>query len=158
MLDQGRIPIYEPGLAELVLRKRRPAACTSPPTCPTPSPTRRSCSSPWARRRPTTGARDLSALWKVVDGLAPHLAPNAIVVIKSTVPVGTNAAVYARLNELTGRDCDVASNPEFLKEGAAIDDFMKPDRVVVGVRGREVGRGAPRAVQPVPADRAGRSW
>jgi UDPglucose 6-dehydrogenase len=56
------------------------------------------------------------------------------VVLKSTVPVGTNAAAYARLKALTGRDCDVASNPEFLKEGAAINDFMYPDRVVVGVR------------------------
>ena len=59
-------------------------------------------------------------------------------VLKSTVPVGTNAAVAARLQELTGRDCDVASNPEFLKEGAAIDDFMKPDRVVIGARREEV--------------------
>ncbi len=50
--------------------------------------------------------------------------------------MGTNAAVAARLRELTGRDCDVASNPEFLKEGAAIDDFMKPDRVVVGTTTR----------------------
>jgi UDPglucose 6-dehydrogenase len=71
--------------------------------------------------------------------LAPHLAADAIVVLKSTVPVGTNAAVYARLKELTGRDCDVASNPEFLKEGAAINDFMYPDRVVVGVRRPAVG-------------------
>ena len=59
-------------------------------------------------------------------------------VTKSTVPVGTNAGIFARLKKRTGRDCDVASNPEFLKEGAAIDDFMKPDRVVVGVRRPEV--------------------
>jgi UDPglucose 6-dehydrogenase len=59
-------------------------------------------------------------------------------VLKSTVPVGTNAAVAARLKKHTGRDCDVASNPEFLKEGAAIDDFMKPDRVVLGTRRSEV--------------------
>jgi UDPglucose 6-dehydrogenase len=70
--------------------------------------------------------------------MAPHLAPGAVVVTKSTVPVGTNAQIYARLKDLTGRDCDVASNPEFLKEGAAIEDFMKPDRVVVGVRRPEV--------------------
>src|SRR5262249_5727714 len=62
----------------------------------------------------------------------------AIVITKSTVPVGTAAAVAGRLKELTGRECDVASNPEFLKEGAALDDFQKPDRVVVGVRRPEV--------------------
>jgi UDPglucose 6-dehydrogenase len=60
------------------------------------------------------------------------------VVIKSTVPVGTNRAVAQRLFELTGRKIDVASNPEFLKEGCAIDDFMKPDRVVIGARRAEV--------------------
>ncbi|MDP7302237.1 MAG: UDP-glucose/GDP-mannose dehydrogenase family protein, partial [Pirellulaceae bacterium] len=52
----------------------------------------------------------------------------------STVPVGTNEMAFERLKELTGRECHVASNPEFLKEGAAINDFMYPDRVVVGVR------------------------
>src|SRR5207247_10028658 len=67
----------------------------------------------------------------------PHMAGDAIVVIKSTVPVGTNAKVFSRLRELTGRTCDVASNPEFLKEGAAINDFQYPDRVVVGVRTKE---------------------
>ena len=84
------------------------------------------------------GSADLSSLWGVVDQIAPHLSTSAIVVTKSTVPVGTNARIAARLKELTGRDCDVASNPEFLKEGAAIDDFMKPDRVVVGVRRPQV--------------------
>src|SRR5262249_45012368 len=61
-----------------------------------------------------------------------------IVVIKSTVPVGTNAELARRMAELTAVPFDVASNPEFLKEGAAIDDFHKPDRVVVGVRRPEV--------------------
>jgi UDPglucose 6-dehydrogenase len=84
------------------------------------------------------GSADLSALWTVVDSLAPHLAADAIVVTKSTVPVGTNARIFSRLGELLGRACDVASNPEFLKEGAAIEDFIKPDRVVVGVRRPEV--------------------
>ena len=56
------------------------------------------------------------------------------------MPVGTCAKIFARLKEHTGRDCDVASNPEFLKEGAAIEDFIKPDRVVVGVRREEVAK------------------
>ena len=138
-LKRGEIPIYEPGLKEIVLHnagaKRlhfttdlaaavKPAqlvylAVGTPPSA--------------------DGSADLSALTAVVTAAAPHLRPDAIVVTKSTVPVGTNAQIYARLNELTGRECFVASNPEFLKEGAAIDDFMKPDRVVVGVREQATG-------------------
>ncbi|MBI2824173.1 MAG: UDP-glucose/GDP-mannose dehydrogenase family protein [Planctomycetia bacterium] len=134
MLRKGQIPIYEPGLAELVERnaedKRlrfttdlaaavRPArlvflAVGTPPAA--------------------DGSADLSSLWAVVDALAPHLNEQSIVVTKSTVPVGTNTGIFNRLRKSTGRDCRVASNPEFLKEGAALDDFTKPDRVVVGVR------------------------
>jgi UDPglucose 6-dehydrogenase len=138
-LNRGVIPIYEPGLAELVERNReakrlmfttdlasavRPArliflAVGTPPA--------------------DDGSADLTSLWRAADAIAPLLAKNAVVITKSTVPVGTCAALAARLKEKTGRDCDVASNPEFLKEGAAVEDFTKPDRVVVGVRRKEVG-------------------
>jgi UDPglucose 6-dehydrogenase len=84
------------------------------------------------------GSADLSALWKVVDAMAPFLRDDAVVVTKSTVPVGTNQKIYDRFKQLLDREVDVASNPEFLKEGAAIQDFMYPDRVVVGVRRKEV--------------------
>ncbi len=67
------------------------------------------------------------------------MRPDAVVIVKSTVPVGTNTQLLKRMTAAAGRPIDVASNPEFLKEGAAIDDFMKPDRVVVGVRRPEVG-------------------
>ena len=137
-LSQGKIPIYEPGLAEMVVRNasagrlhfttRMEEAVKGAPivylAVGTPSA--------------DDGAADLSALWAVVDQLAPHLSHEAVVVVKSTVPVGTNAGVTERLKQKTGRGCDVASNPEFLKEGAAINDFMFPDRVVVGVRSPRV--------------------
>lgn len=134
LLNRGQIPIYEPGLAELVARNARArrlhfttdlAAAVRPAeliflAVGTP--------------QSDDGSADLSSLWKVTDELAPHLNPDAIVVIKSTVPVGTNAQMHQRLYRDTGRECRVASNPEFLKEGAAIDDFKRPDRVVVGAR------------------------
>jgi UDPglucose 6-dehydrogenase len=93
-----------------------------------------------------TGEADLSAIWAVGNEVARHLkdAPpgppgSRVVVIKSTVPVGTNTKLFERLRAAGCPHIDVASNPEFLKEGAAVDDFMKPDRVVVGVRRPEVG-------------------
>jgi UDPglucose 6-dehydrogenase len=70
----------------------------------------------------------------VAEGLAEHLQRDAVVVIKSTVPVGTNDKVQAILDARARVKCSVVSNPEFLKEGDAINDFLKPDRVVLGVR------------------------
>lgn len=133
-LSQGVIPIYEPGLSEMVLRNASAGRLHF--TTQLADAVKQSDMVYLAVGTPPAddGSADLSALWKVVDSIAPHLPKETIVVIKSTVPVGTNAKTFARLNELTGRVCDVASNPEFLKEGAAINDFTMPDRVVVGVR------------------------
>lgn len=137
-LNHGEIPIYEPGLTELVLRNS--AAGRLHFTTDLASAVEQSKLIYLAVGTPQgdDGSADLSALWAVTKSIAPHLSEDAIVVTKSTVPVGTNAGIYGRLKELTGRDCDVASNPEFLKEGAAINDFTMPDRVVVGVRRQEV--------------------
>ncbi len=136
-LRNGEVPIYEPGLGELIERNiaagRLHFTADAVSAVPSAQLVYLAVGTPMSE----TGAADLSALWGVVDSIAPLLNENAIVVTKSTVPVGTNAAIYARLKEHTGRECRVASNPEFLKEGAAIDDFMKPDRVVVGVRSSE---------------------
>jgi UDPglucose 6-dehydrogenase len=139
LLRQGTIPIYEPGLRELV--ERNVALGRLQFTTDTAAGIQGARVIFLAVGTPSAedGSADLSNLWAVVDSLAPHLSADSIVVTKSTVPVGTNAKLAARLRERTGRDCDVASNPEFLKEGAAIDDFMRPDRVVVGVRRQEVG-------------------
>ena len=138
-LKQGKIPIYEPGLKELVLRNSENGQLTFTTDI---ADAVANCSIIYlAVGTPPAadGSADLTALKKVIDTIAPHLTDDAIVVTKSTVPVGTNQYIFDRLRGLLGRDVDVASNPEFLKEGAAIDDFMKPDRVVVGVRREEVG-------------------
>ncbi|MEO1496292.1 MAG: UDP-glucose/GDP-mannose dehydrogenase family protein [Planctomycetota bacterium] len=137
-LKQGVIPIYEPGLKELVLRNAEAGRLHF--TTDTPSAVKPAEMVYLAVGTPQgdDGSADLSAMWAVTKAIAPHLHEDAIVVTKSTVPVGTNATIFGMLKELTGRECHVASNPEFLKEGAAIDDFMKPDRVVVGVRCQEV--------------------
>jgi UDPglucose 6-dehydrogenase len=138
MLKQGQLPIYEPGLLELVQRNRREdrlhfttdlAACVGPAqlvfvAVGTP--------------QSADGSADLSTVWAVTDSLAAAITGPKIIVIKSTVPVGTNRGVAERLAIRNKQAVDVASNPEFLKEGAAIDDCMKPDRVVVGVRRPEV--------------------
>ena len=139
-LRQGIIPIYEPGLEELVLRNVEGKRLHF--TTDLPSAVRKAKLVYLAVGTPPAedGSADLTSLWKVVESLAPHLPEDAVVVTKSTVPVGTCAGISKKLKELTGRECDVASNPEFLKEGAAIEDFMKPDRVVVGVRRPEIGQ------------------
>jgi UDPglucose 6-dehydrogenase len=137
-LNQGKIPIFEPGLSELVLRNAAAGRLHFTTDLPSTVKTSKLVYLAVGTPQGDDGAADLSALWAVVNSIAPHLAEDAIVVTKSTVPVGTNAGIYSRLKKLTGRECDVASNPEFLKEGAAINDFTSPDRVVVGVRRPEV--------------------
>jgi UDPglucose 6-dehydrogenase len=137
-LVQGEIPIYEPGLAELVVRNAAVGRLRFSTDLAAAVRGARLVFLAVGTPPRDDGSADLSHLWAAVDQIAGHLADDGILVIKSTVPVGTNAQVRARLKSKAGRDCDVASNPEFLKEGAAIDDFMKPDRVVVGVRRAEV--------------------
>lgn len=133
-LSRGEIPIYEPGLEEMVLHNLEAKRLTFTTDAAMAVASAEIVYLAVGTPQGADGSADLSALWKVVEGIAPHLRVDAVVVTKSTVPVGTNARIHAMLKELTGRDCEVASNPEFLKEGAAIDDFIKPDRVVVGVR------------------------
>lgn len=137
-LRGGDVPIYEPGLSELIVRNARAGRLKFT--------TDYAAAVPEARcificvgtpTRDGDGSADLRYVESAVDSTAPHLAENAIVVVKSTVPVGTNRWVAGLLREKTGRDVQVASNPEFLKEGAAIEDFTKPDRVVVGVTSQE---------------------
>src|SRR5262245_16715742 len=137
-LDSGRLPIYEPGLLELVQRNRREGRLTFTTDLAKGVAAAQLVFLAVGTPQAADGAADLSNIWAVADGLAKQLTGPRVVVIKSTVPVGTNRALAERLAGKTAHAVDVASNPEFLKEGAALDDFMKPDRIVVGVRRPEV--------------------
>jgi len=134
-LSAGKVPIYEPGL-DALLRKNAEAGRLGFTTdlaaavagadavfIAVGTPTRRG-----------DGHADLSYVMAAAQEIARALTGYAVVVTKSTVPVGTNRKVAEAMRAANpAAEFDVASNPEFLREGAAIDDFMKPDRVVVGV-------------------------
>ena len=129
LLRGGGVPIYEPGLPELIAANRqRMAFTTDLATAYSSAEFIFLC----VDTPPTySGDADLSRVWQVLDGL-PLDAPERVLVTKSTVPVGTGALVKAELNLRGYRHIHYASNPEFLREGTAIEDFMHADRVVVG--------------------------
>ncbi len=145
-LNAGGMPIYEPGLAELVAKNRKDGRLTFTTDLVSAVKAARLIFIAVGTPQSDAGDADLSAVWAVAKAIALALKGEPVgppgirvVVTKSTVPVGTNARVAEILAANGCPHIDVASNPEFLKEGAAIDDFMKPDRVVVGVRNAEAG-------------------
>jgi UDPglucose 6-dehydrogenase len=138
LLESGGMPIYEPGLLELVRRNRRDGRLSFTVDLAQAVAPAQLIFLAVGTPQDDAGGADLRNIWTLADHLAEHLTPDKIVVIKSTVPPGTNREFAQRLSRRIGFSASVASNPEFLKEGAAIDDFMKPDRVVVGVRAAEM--------------------
>lgn len=140
-LNNGVIPIYEPGLDDLVEKNIRQGrlqfttdyAGTIPKAdlifIAVGTPTRRG-----------DGHADLTYVYQAAKDIAPYLSGYTVIVDKSTVPVGTARNVKRIISETNPKaDFDVASNPEFLREGAAISDFMRPDRVVIGIENERAG-------------------
>ena len=134
-LREGVVPIYEPGLAELINKNReqgrlvfRDGYDESIAECDlvfiaVGTPARRG-----------DGHADLKYVYQAARDIAPYLEGYTVIVDKSTVPVGTARDIKRIVSEVNpGAEFDVASNPEFLREGAALADFMRPDRVVIGV-------------------------
>src|SRR5262245_24837358 len=115
-LSRGEVPIFEPGLAELVTRNTQAKRLHFRTDTAAGVKTARLIFLAVGTPSAEDGSVNETALWKVVEAIAPHLRRDAIVVTKSTVPVGTTARIAAKLKQLTGRECDAASNPEFLKE------------------------------------------
>jgi UDPglucose 6-dehydrogenase len=138
MLEEGRLPIYEPGLLELVQRNRRDGRLKFTTDLPAGLAPAQLVFVAVGTPQANDGSADLATVWAVIDAIGDHADGSKIVVIKSTVPVGTNRKAADRLASRAKFPMDVASNPEFLKEGAAVEDCTMPDRVVVGVRRPEV--------------------
>lgn len=134
-LKQGQIPIYEPGLANLVeknVREQRLFFTTDLAEAMKDADAVFIAVGTPSKRR-GDGYADLSYIYEAARELAPYLRNYTVVVNKSTVPVGTARQVARIIRGVnTQADFDVVSNPEFLREGAAINDFMRPDRVVIG--------------------------
>ncbi|MDP6541072.1 MAG: nucleotide sugar dehydrogenase, partial [Planctomycetota bacterium] len=86
------------------------------------------------------GQADIKYVLAAAESIAKHMSGYTVIVDKSTVPVGTAAKVAKAIEENTSHEFDVVSNPEFLKEGAAIDDFLKPNRVVIGANSERASR------------------
>jgi len=136
-LQQGIIPIYEPGLEALVNKNvsegRLRFTSSLPDSIPDAEAVFIAVGTPTSRRG--DGYADLTYIFDASREIAPFLSGYTIIVDKSTVPVGTAAQVERIIRqENPAADFDVASNPEFLREGAAINDFMRPDRVVIGAK------------------------
>jgi UDPglucose 6-dehydrogenase len=131
-LQSGVIPIYEPGLPEIIERNVRDERLSF--TTDLQSAIQKSFIIFIAVGTPTTdtGAADLTAVFAVAKEIGKSLDRYKVIVTKSTVPVGTTEKIRDIIRKETSHVFDVVSNPEFLKQGAAVEDFMKPDRVVVG--------------------------
>ena len=139
-LQRGRIPIYEPGLEEMVRRNRAEKRLTF--TTDLPKGIRASQIVFIAVGTPTgeDGSADLSHVLEVARQIGKAMNGYKVIVDKSTVPVGTSEKVREVIKKETQHPFSVVSNPEFLKQGAAIEDFMKPDRVVIGAEDQRAGQ------------------
>lgn len=132
LCGRGESPIFEPGLPELLktnIRARRLRFTTD-----TAEAVRHAEVIMIAVGTPPLpdGSSDLTAIRAVADDIADHLDEDKVVVIKSTVPVGTGDELEARINRRSKHKVAFVSTPEFLKEGSAVEDFQKPDRVIIG--------------------------
>lgn len=152
-LKKGEVPIYEPGLDEMVLRNNREGRLNFTTDLAQIIDDVEVVFSAVGTPPDEDGSADLQYVLAVARTFGRNIKKYTVLVTKSTVPVGTAAKVKAAITEELAKrgeeiPFDVASNPEFLKEGAAIKDFMSPDRVVVGVESEEARQIMSRLYRP----------
>ncbi|HOJ32610.1 MAG TPA: UDP-glucose/GDP-mannose dehydrogenase family protein [Candidatus Hydrogenedentes bacterium] len=131
-LLQGKLPIYEPGLEELLLRNAEEGRLSF--TAHLAEAVENSSVIFICVGTPSgeEGEADVSAVMDVARAIGACMTGYRVIVIKSTCPVGTSDRVEELMKQLTSHPFDVVCNPEFLREGAAVDDFLRPDRVIIG--------------------------
>ena len=133
-LRNNILPIYEPGLEELVERNQEAGRLNFSTDLGTAMADAEVVFVGVGTPQRDDGSADLKYVWSVIDEIKRVATSPKVVVVKSTVPVGTNEKVLERLNDGSDFEHSAASNPEFLREGLAISDCLNPDRIVVGVR------------------------
>lgn len=152
-LNNGVIPIFEPGLEEMVLRNTKDGRLNFTTEYKTAIPCSEICFIAVGTPPGEDGSADIHYVLEAAKEIARNIQQYTIIVDKSTVPVGTADSVRQTINEILKRrgetiGFDVVSNPEFLKEGVAIEDFMRPDRVVVGTDSKKAAKIMEELYQP----------
>lgn len=131
-LEQGIVPIYEPGLEELIKVNVAEKRLSFTDNLKEAVQNSLVCFIAVGTPQGEDGSADLKYVYQVAESIGEALNGYKVIVDKSTVPVGTAEKVTEIIKSKTNEEFDVVSNPEFLKQGAAVDDFLKPDRVVIG--------------------------
>lgn len=139
-LRNGKVPIFEPGLEDLVKSNTKAGRLTFTTSLKDAVRASEIIFIAVGTPQDEDGSADLTHVLNVARGIGEFMDAPKIVVDKSTVPVGTADRVKAAIEQVAKFSVEVVSNPEFLKEGAAIDDFLRPDRVVVGVASEHAAR------------------
>jgi UDPglucose 6-dehydrogenase len=132
MMKSGKIPIYEPGLEDLFQRNKEEGRLNFTTSLSEGIKDAKAIFLALPTPPGENGSADLKYILKVADDLGPLLETYTVIIDKSTVPVGTSELVKNAIAKNAKVEFDVVSNPEFLREGVALEDFMKPDRVVIG--------------------------